>query len=622
MNKHGIQRSNIIDITKTVRKAVAFGRFNQWWTRPYFLESLAQMPSRTVMLLIQYDNLYECIAANPGNQYPVSIAFDVVEKQLFVQWDGEQEKQKCAEGEMVKAHASNPYECVTMVTEELCRIHNIPKRTERCYPAILEKIGWCTWDAFYKDVSAKKLEEKLEEITEKQIPLGWVLIDDGWLNVHENKLSGFEADVKKFPNGLKRIVEKIKAAGISYVGIWHTLNGYWGGIEERTPLYEDNRAWVVEGENGMVLPAPVSSGNDFFMEWYKFLKRIGIDFSKADSQSSLEQQYHGLGAVGIVAKKMHTQLDHAAEIYFDGTLINCMGMSPEDVFARPHSAVSRNSDDFVPKREGGFEEHLLQNAFNSLYHNQIYYCDWDMFWSSHPEAGKHALIRALSGGPIYISDPVGKTDKKIIDRLCYSDGTALRVDYAAIPTADCLFCDPKDCGYLKIFTECNQTVCVGIFSFSDIPVKTKVELPIKPRAKEYIVTDPINRESILLKVGESFYSEIPERGYRYFLFTPVWDGVAVIGNLDKYVASHTVQSSSRISGEVQVALREGGVFAFYSETAVREVYVNSTKHICERYISKAEKVTFMNAGGKPISLTDNIYLLLCEKRQTNIEIIF
>ena len=123
-------------------------------------------------------------------------------------------------------------------------------------------------------------------------------------------------------------------------------------------------------------------------------------------------------------------------------------------------------------------------------------------------------------------------------------------------------------------------------------------------------------------MGESFYSEIPERGYRYFLFTPVWDGVAVIGNLDKYVASHTVQSSSRISGEVQVALREGGVFAFYSETAVREVYVNSTKHICERYISKAEKVTFMNAGGKPISLTDNIYLLLCEKRQTNIEIIF
>ena len=34
-------------------------------------------------------------------------------------------------------------------------------------------------------------------------------------------------------------------------------------------------------------------------------------------------------------------------------------------------------------------------CFNKgCYHNEFYVCDWDMFWTSHPDAGKHALLRA------------------------------------------------------------------------------------------------------------------------------------------------------------------------------------------------------------------------------------
>lgn len=612
------QTVTCIEITKKVKKTVAFARFNQWWTRPYFPENLSQMPPGTVLLLIRYEDQYACIAADPGNRYPVNIAFSSLENRLFIRRENQQGKERGVGEVMVEACGADPYSCVSAVMETMCRMHNIPDRAARRYPAILEKIGWCTWDAFYKEVSAEKIEAKLKEIQKKQIPIGWVLIDDGWLSVHENKLSGLDADVKKFPGGLQQITEEIKAAGIPHVGVWHTLNGYWDGIEKNSLLYMENRDQFVEADSGMVLPDPETAQEDFFDQWYRFLKKNGIDFTKADAQSSLEVQYRGLGTVGAAAESVHALLDHAANTHFDGALINCMGMSPENIFARPYSAVSRNSDDFVPEREGGFEEHLLQNAFNSVYHNGIYYCDWDMFWSSHPEAGKHALIRALSGGPVYISDPVGKTERRLLERLCYSDGTVLRADYAAVPTPDCLFHDPQDTGFLKIFTECNQTVCIGVFSFSELPVKTEVALPVKAQSEEYIVTDPLHMESILLKGTESFACEVPGRGYRYFLFTPVRNGAAVIGNVDKYVASHPVQVCRVLPGEIQAELREGGLFAFYSAVGIKEVYVNNTKCICEKSIPKAAGNSFLNAEGECILPVNNVYTLSCDKQRTHI----
>ena len=69
-----------------------------------------------------------------------------------------------------------------------------------------------------------------------------------------------------------------------------------------------------------------------------------------------------------------------------------MGMSMEQILARPSSAVSRSSDDFFPDRESGFPEHLLQNAYNTLYQDMLYYCDWDMFWTDHKDSVKHSLF--------------------------------------------------------------------------------------------------------------------------------------------------------------------------------------------------------------------------------------
>jgi raffinose synthase len=79
--------------------------------------------------------------------------------------------------------------------------------------------------------------------------------------------------------------------------------------------------------------------------------------------------------------------------------------------------------------------------------------DWDMFQSTHPCAEFHAASRAISGGPIYVSDAVGKHNFPLLKRLALPDGSILRCEYHALPTRDCLFEDPLHDGntMLKIW---------------------------------------------------------------------------------------------------------------------------------------------------------------------------
>ena len=67
--------------------------------------------------------------------------------------------------------------------------------------------------------------------------------------------------------------------------------------------------------------------------------------------------------------------------------------------------------------------------------------DWDMFHSVHPDATLHATARAISGGPVYVSDRPGKHDCKLIRRLVLKGGEVPRGMFPGRPTRDCLLRD-------------------------------------------------------------------------------------------------------------------------------------------------------------------------------------
>jgi hypothetical protein len=240
----------------------------------------------------------------------------------------------------------------------------------------------------------------------------------------------------------------------------------------------------------------------------------------------------------------------------DGSIINCMGMAMENVLSRPNSAINRNSDDFFPNREGSFAEHLLQNAYNAVYQDELYYCDWDMFWTEHEAAKKHSLLRAVSGGPVYFSDRIGSTDPEILRPLTYLDGRILMMDRSAKPTEDCMFLNPMKDGVLKLQ---NTAPWGGDKTGGGIAVYnlTGREQPysIAPtdvvgleQADKYWVYDYFHARMFTLNRQGRYDSVLEKDGFGWFVLLPKIAHAAFLGLLDKYVGFAAVESIVEAGG--------------------------------------------------------------------------
>lgn len=107
---------------------------------------------------------------------------------------------------------------------------------------------------------------------------------------------------------------------------------------------------------------------------------------------------------------------------------------------------------------------MIHCSYNSLWQGQFIRLDWDMFQSDHLCAEFHAASRAICGGPVYVSDKVGRHDVELLRKLVLPDGTILRCQHYALPTRDCLFENPLFDGktLLKLWN-LNKVWCFTLF---------------------------------------------------------------------------------------------------------------------------------------------------------------
>ena len=56
-----------------------------------------------------------------------------------------------------------------------------PRRAKAVPRRMVDGLGWCTWDAFYSSVSAKKVEAGLEALGAAGVKCRRLIIDDGWM---------------------------------------------------------------------------------------------------------------------------------------------------------------------------------------------------------------------------------------------------------------------------------------------------------------------------------------------------------------------------------------------------------------------------------------------------------
>ena len=147
-------------------------------------------------------------------------------------------------------------------------------------------------------------------------------------------------------------------------------------------------------------------------------------------------------------------------------LTGCMCHSTENLLNYYETSMARASDDFYPKDMAAQTVHLVSCAYNTVMLGEIATTDWDMFHSKHPFAAMHAAARAISGGPVYVSDSPGNHDPDLLGRLVLPDGGILRAQIPARPTVDCLFSDVQQDGVsaMKLWSLNKVGAVAGVFN--------------------------------------------------------------------------------------------------------------------------------------------------------------
>lgn len=559
----------------------AIYQHKEWWLRPSFCKTLGEVPEKTQLLLTQKAGKWLCLLAVCGNNDRGDIKGEgnAITLSLSSNVSGRKAIDDIA---AVVALGDDPYKCINDAISfalEKTQKHN-KLRCEKSYPEIFEYLGWCSWDALGHSVNEKDIIDKIKELRDKNVPVKWALIDDGWSKVDFDKglLQGLDADTSKFPGGLKETVSRLKnELDINWVGIWHAISGYWNGVESKSHAFYDTCDDLeTVPENKLIPKSSYEKAFGFFNKWHTNLRREGVDFIKVDSQSTLSLFNKGMRSYGEAADAVHTALEASAAVNFDGALINCMGMAPEDIWNRPNTAISRNSDDFMPREPHAIREHTIENAYNSLLHGSFYYEDWDMFWSKHEAAKANAILRALSGGPIYLSEPLGTTDEAVIMPLVKHDGKILRCDGVGLPTLDCLLCDPVGGNKpLKVFNNKGKNYAVGVFNIANDGKTASAQLKLSDipsiNEKEAYIYDRKSETALLLDSESAYNVEVSNDDAELLLLLPKTGDVTILGMTEKYISFAAVDVIENNEKQTIVKVNEKGTFAFISDSDDFEV---------------------------------------------------
>ncbi|KAM7277071.1 hypothetical protein ACFE04_018937 [Oxalis oulophora] len=368
---------------------------------------------------------------------------------------------------------------------------------DKTLPQIVDKFRWCTWDAFYLKVNPQAVYQGVKSLVKDGCPPGFVLIDDGWQSICHDydqpvndpesvnmtsageqmpcRLIKFEENYKFIEyqgtnfddKGMGAFIRDLKEdfKSIEHAYVWHALCGYWGGVRPKmtgmpeskvvTPKLSPGLQTTMEDlavdklvSNGVGL-VPPELAHKLFDGLHSHLQAAGIDGVKIDVIQLLELLSEDFGERVELAKAYYKALTASVRKHFNGNgVIASMEHCNDFMYLGTETiSLGRVGDDFWCNDPQGVTNgtywlqgcHMVHCAYNSLWMGNFIHPDWDMFQTTHPCAAFHAASRAISGGPIYVSDSVGNHNFNLLKGLVLPDGSILRCQYHALPTRDCPF---------------------------------------------------------------------------------------------------------------------------------------------------------------------------------------
>ncbi len=565
------------------------------WCVPEFPASLAEVSENTQMLLWKKKSGgYGCILPLLSGDYVTALQ-SIDGNLCAVTRSYTDDLSVCESTAFLYGEGEHAHALVHAMAAEAVRLLNngVRLREDRRYPEVFEYLGWCSWDSMEIWVNEAEIFQKCQEFKDKNIPVRWGILDDMWADVqwteklpkftphsisfkvmHSSWMKDYEADPERFPLGLAHTVRGMKDDFGLKVGVWHPTAGYWAGLYKDSPAYEKLKDYtLVSKAQGKILPDLRDGGKtyQYYNTMHEFLRDCGTDFLKIDNQSFVRAQYRNDVPIGTAVKNLHRGIESSVGANFGGDLINCMGMATENMLSRTASAISRCSGDFQPENRAWFSRHLMACAYNGLLQGQFYYNDWDMWWSDDEQAKKNSVLRALSGGPVYVSDRLERSRPEIFKPLCFSDGRLLRPDGVAMPTEDCVVSDAtKSEKPLKVFNTAGKAGYIAAFNLhheEEHSVSGSLSSDDIPGlcGGKFLLHEYFSGEWKIIERGEEYRFTLKNADdFRLYALIPVENGRAILGDAEKFISTLSVTDTARNF----IRTVEGGSIIFYSETPV------------------------------------------------------
>ncbi|GKB71769.1 probable galactinol--sucrose galactosyltransferase 2 [Tanacetum coccineum] len=141
---------------------------------------------RAVLQGNEKNELEICLESEPGKALPVSL----FEKDWPGHLELDHEPFKTTWSHLVYMNAgTNPFEVITQAVKAVeNHMQTFHHREKKKLPGVLDWFGWCTWDAFYTDVTAEGVEKGIKSLSEGGTSPRFLIIDDGWQQIgNENK---------------------------------------------------------------------------------------------------------------------------------------------------------------------------------------------------------------------------------------------------------------------------------------------------------------------------------------------------------------------------------------------------------------------------------------------------
>lgn len=475
---------------------------------------------------------------------------------------------------------------------------DLKSRTAKEYFEAFRYLGWCTWEHYHDDINESKVINDMKTIEASGIPIRYVLIDDGHLAHKNRQLTDFIPDKQRFPSGWKKIMSYKKENKIKWIGLWYSLSGYWMGLSPENGFPQVVRQ-ALYPHAGSLLPGTDSTRIRSFYRYYvSTLKEQGFDFLKVDNQAFTLPLYMG----GHESIRQATDCNRSleAETHRQNMgLMNCMAQNVINTDHTSYSNSTRVSIDYKKYDEDMAKSHLFQSYTNTLLLGQTVWPDHDMFHSCDTVCGTlMARSKAISGGPVYLSDAPGDFIKENIFPLIDKQGKLFRPEAPAVPMPESILTNPLWSGkaYRVAAPSGNGAMTLICYNLNVSPRHQQVQATIKK--EDYSLRNSFEKmsatpeERVLLynwksqkaeELSDSSTFELIGFTDKLFHLCPIRKGWAVIGIQEKYLSPATVQTISLTENRLVLNVLCTGTLKVWIENSgkqeLRSISIDTPKKI-------------------------------------------